>query len=477
MLGVKLRSDRVDTYDELGERGQPVYRVAPQILEVLRRQREYPDLAKHYAVPQANDNGTMVDWYAPEQGEVIPWSSATPEEQQSMQAQLVRAESVLKGIADQIRTEDATGDRRLFGALLHWVSFLPDHSYVYLVNQRAVVCFWGFLHAGADRSRNPLHFPEAVSQSAPSIPLVAEDVPVPLAPVASPAVPLAEPAPDSPPPAPWWKRWWMWLLLALLLLLLLFGLRSCLSPSALPKFALPDMTPSLPDFKVDVPRPDLPALATQTPGFSMPSLPTMGSMPSIGAPEGSVPLPDPASSVAATLPPANSDPVPAGATPATQAEAGPSAIPPPAVPNPPDAAVPPASIPSQSPGGSPGAGLTIPAGAKDGRADFLNGHWRAGAGIQDRATGAPLRLEYQFEKGEGHVVLRRHNGVECKAPTSASMANGALSLTNSSQAACSDGTAYELPKVECSSSARESAQCQGSYGDARFPMSMRQAHP
>lgn len=488
MLGVKLRSDRVDTYDELGERGQPVYRVAPQILEVLRRQLEHPDLAKHFAVPQANDDGTVVDWYAPEEGEVIPWSSATPEERQAMRSQILGVEKTLEGLAAKIRAKDASGDRRLLGALLHWVTYFPDFSYIYQVNQRAVVCFWGFLHAGADRSRNPLHIPDVVPEPVPPASPAVEPAITPAAPVMpSGPSPAAMPLANDPPRTPWWKRWWMWLLLALLLLLLLFGLRSCFMQPALPTLSLPSVTPTLPDLKVDPP--SVPNLASQASGLSLPSLPTFngsaggastGGLPA-GVPDtgrgGTAPLmpaaPEPGAGNASPVPPTVPD-IAAAPTPADDAQA---ALAPPLPSDNQAARALPSTLPATAPGSDPGAGLAIPAGAKDGRADFLNGHWRAGAGIQDRATGAPLRLEYQFEKGEGHVLVRRHNGVECKASTSASMAGGALSLTNSSQAACSDGTAYELPKVECKPNARESAHCQGSYGDVRFPISMRQANP
>ena len=52
----------------------------------------------------------------------------------------------------------------------------------------------------------------------------------------------------------------------------------------------------------------------------------------------------------------------------------------------------------------PGKSLQIPPAASNGQANFLNGKWKAGAGIQDKNTGKPLRLEYEFNKGKGQVT-------------------------------------------------------------------------
>lgn len=51
----------------------------------------------------------------------------------------------------------AQGDRTVFGKLLTCVVPFPDENFVYLVDGRPVLTFWGFIHAGAERSRQPLH--------------------------------------------------------------------------------------------------------------------------------------------------------------------------------------------------------------------------------------------------------------------------------------------------------------------------------
>ena len=53
MLGVKLRSEKIDQFDVLGERGQAIHLVASQILTVLKNKR--PDLLVNFAVPQPSE--------------------------------------------------------------------------------------------------------------------------------------------------------------------------------------------------------------------------------------------------------------------------------------------------------------------------------------------------------------------------------------------------------------------------------------
>ncbi|KAG1598156.1 hypothetical protein G6F46_014205 [Rhizopus delemar] len=128
-------------------------------------------------------------------------------------------------------------------------------------------------------------------------------------------------------------------------------------------------------------------------------------------------------------------------------------------------------------GAQPGAGapLAMPANLPDGNANFLNGNWRAGAGIQDARTGQPLRLEYQFNDGKGSVTVQRGDGVACSAPVTATMKSGSLGMSSSEQATCGDGSKYDMPQVACKPGAQSIADCSGTYGNDQFPLSMRQA--
>ncbi|WP_233234757.1 SrfA family protein [Bordetella sp. LUAb4] len=462
MLGVKLRSENIDQFDVLGERGQAVHLVASQILSVLKNKR--PDLLVNFAVPQPSENGARIDWYAPSQGAVIAWHAATSDEQAGA---LARLDSVRAGVAqlrESIESKGSGNDAALLARLLKWIVHHPDPSYVFLVGGQPVITFWGFQHAGMDRSVDPLHaLRSADVQAATPLRAAVADAG---AGTAWPGVTLRR---------PWWKRWqaWLALLLPLLALLaLLFGLRACM-PDLAAKLSLPAMgsetprEPALPDAglpmptlpKVAAPGADVPAGATLPAGGGAGAADKAGANPpEVAADPAATPSAHPTANPVAN-PGADPAPAPAGAPSPAAQDAGNRAN-----------ALPP-TLPDNK------EALQIPASTRDGKADFLNGNWRAGAGIQDRDTGEPLRLQYQFKNGEGQVTLNRHNGVQCTAPVSAAMNQGSLSIRNGAAAKCSDGGTYDMPLIQCKPGAKDIASCAGNYGDDQFPMSMRRAQP
>ncbi len=319
----------------------------------------------------------------------------------------------------------------MFAQLLPWITQHPDNSHIYLVNGKPVITFWGFVSAGASRDHTPLNSLSA----APSSP-------------AAPSAPGSPPAPLLPPATadkPWWRRWWLWLLPLLLLALLLLGLRACMPDKpALPVSATQPATPSLPNVTLS--------------GAAASVLPAAGQAPALATPLTR------AQHEALPAQPIASE---AASKSGTTADAAPQASP---------AAGQDKAVPPQAPNDSPAAQtdpLTLPEQAPDGRADFLNGDWRVRAGIQDRNTGEPLRLQYQFEQGQGHVTLKRHNGVSCQAPVGAAMSGGALLINNGAAARCSDGTSYEMPAIRCQPDANRTASCTGNYGAEQFPLTMR----
>lgn len=441
MQGALLRSGKSESFTALGETGQPVYRAALQLREAIRR--KHPAMADHLAVPQSDELGNKIDWYSAVQGDVIPWSAATEEERVPARQQLEALKQALNDLSGRFLASDPVeqqGDKAVFGKLLKRVIHFPDENFVYLVNGKPVLTFWGFEHNNADRERDPLRclYP-------PVAPL---DFTLP---PASAPVQLAEPAPVLLVRRPWWRRrWWLLPLLLLLLLLLLLGLRGCVPHLALPGAPV-----------VELPKVETPELTAATVNGGLNAPVVNGSGQSI------------AGSGAALAP---------GAPGPTDDKASPGVTPPPAdpvkeaeTPKPPSE-----TAKAGEPAGEPApakaapAPLSIPPGAANGVADFLNGHYRAGAGIQDRRTGNPLRLEYQFKDGKGEVTVRQPSGVSCSGPVSAAMNNGSLGITSGAQAACSDGSTYDMPKIECAKGAQSIAECTGGYGAEKFPMSMRQ---
>lgn len=220
MIGPLLRTGTLTDYHPVGAVGHPVYLAAAQLRAALAR-RLGPDLADSFAIPQRNEDGDTLDWYAPRPGPVVPWSAASPEERLSAQSQLMENRTRIDELARTMQA-DPDPERQVFARLLAHVFNFPDEDHVYLVDGRPVVTFWGFVR---DR--------EAVG----SDPLV--NLGRLAAPPTEWSLDLAdEPRQDrSPEPAP--RRglpWWIWfpLVLLALVLLLLFLLRGCVPDSSTP---------------------------------------------------------------------------------------------------------------------------------------------------------------------------------------------------------------------------------------------------
>lgn len=468
MRGALLRSGKSETFTALGETGQPVYRAALQLREAIRRKDA--NLVEHLAIPQSDELGNQIDWYSDIPGDVIPWTSATEEERAPARQQLERLKAALDDLSARFLGSDPAdqqGDKAVFGKLLKRVIYFPDESFVYLVNGKPVLTFWGFQHADADRSLEPLHCLYPRSEPEPSAPLI----PTPAA-AATVAAPLAAVAVEPVPAVtrPWWRRWWwLWpLLLLLLTLLLLSLLRGCMPTTRLPNLPqlnLPAIsTPELPSGSLPGGELGLNGGAGVGGSGSAPGLPEGNGGSS--APESAGPGNEPESSEA----PADEPPAPPALEAEPEAEPAQPADEPQAEPSQPSEQPQPPQLPQD-----PQEPLSIPEQAGNGPADFLNGDWRAGAGIQDRRTGKPLRLQYRFDDGKGEVTVRRPDGVDCSGPVTAAMNNGSLAIDSHGQAACADGSNYDMPQVTCAKGAQSIADCTGSYGDERFPMSMRRA--
>jgi hypothetical protein len=138
---------------------------------------------------------------------------------------------------------------------------------------------------------------------------------------------------------------------------------------------------------------------------------------------------------------------------------------------------------SQTPGpgasGQLGNPMLIPDSAlNSGSTRFLEGSWSAGAGIQDAATGKPVRLEYDFSQGngQGRVTVKRGDGVQCTGSVGAQMQGRSVQINDRGTAKCTDGSTMALPKVTCTPGAGNQAACQGQYDNGTsFPVSMRHA--
>jgi hypothetical protein len=454
MRGALLRSGKSGSFIALGETGQPVYRAALQLREAIRRKN--PELVDHLAIPQSDELGNQIDWYSGLDGDVIPWSSATEEERAPARRQLEALKTALEELSQRFLVTDSgeqqQGDKAVFGKLLKRVIHFPDENFVYLVQGKPVLTFWGFEHAGTG-NRDPLH---CLYQVPPAftLPPVVEAAPV----VAPPVVPVIA--------RPWWRRWWWWLLLLPLLLLLLWlllGLRGCVP---IPLVAVDLLPEGVVPVERQLEEPQLTGHATTLNG-----VPVTGTV--VGSTTGTGTAVTGTHDVEAPAVEGNeADAAPADLAkdPAKDPAAEAPTAPPENKTAPPDITSPEAE---KSAAAKPGPPLSIPPDAADGAAKFLDGQFRAGAGIQDRRTGKPLRLEYQLKDGKGEVTVHQADGTKCSGPVSATMKGGSLAIDSQGQAVCGDGSTYDMPKVNCRKGATTVADCTGGYGKEQFPMSMR----
>lgn len=222
MSGALLRSGSLREFFALGAVGYPVYQSATQ-LRVAMRSQIGVEVADTFAIPKRNESGDRIDWYAPFDGLVVPWTSATEDERAgALQALQAMRERVLS--AGQRLQAESDSERQVFGRLLQHVMTFPDDQHVYLVDGKPVLTFWGFRRHDAPGVVDSLALLAASEKKV---------APVNVEPAA--AIETAQ--------GRRWP-WWLWLLLLLLLLIpLLFWYRSC---SELPTLGSPIIEPTKP---------------------------------------------------------------------------------------------------------------------------------------------------------------------------------------------------------------------------------------
>jgi hypothetical protein len=129
-----------------------------------------------------------------------------------------------------------------------------------------------------------------------------------------------------------------------------------------------------------------------------------------------------------------------------------------------DQASTPAGLPALPPAGASGERgkpLAIPADARPGPADFMQGVWRSRSGLV--LNGKPAEEFYRFGKdGQGDVTLRTRDGsTQCSGPAQAVVGpDKRLSFHEASQLACSDGSTVSGAITECQAGSGP-AVCEG----------------
>ena len=435
-----LRSGNLDAVLALGENGQPVFASALQIRETLRLRRQSA-LANCLAIPQTNERGDRLDWYSPFPGKVKSWMGASDYERRQALQHLTACQQDLQEISARAR-DAANPAMRLFGALLGKSLQFPNQQYVYLVNGKPVITFWGFVDA-QERNRDDALacLRDSLEESLPTV--LVEPPPEPVAVAAAP-----EPEPVVTPE--------------------------------------PEVTePTVSDVPVQAPEP-LPVAAVRRRPFRLWYLiPTLAVA---AAAATAVILHMPKSEPVTTAQPvAQNSPAPApviaSKPPAVVASAEKLSA---TLPQKPAAVVANAATATASAPSSTLSNVVVPAvpakpedlvvtpdAVRDGQVQVIDGRWRVEIDQVKTPTGKPPVMRFQFKNGKGNVQINQGN-TTCKADVTAAMTSaGNLVIESRFTARCADKSRYRMPLLVCHSSIGAAA-CEAQYsGDRTYPITIK----
>ncbi len=404
-------------------------------LKAAITQRLGPEHAACFARPDRDPRDDTVRWVADVPGPARRWTELAPDEQARLALAMEAMRAEFRGYIAELRAAPpnpgALGTTpQAFAAMLEQALHIPGPEHLHVVGEQPVFSFWGFHQADA-RGIEGLSL-----QPAPAA-----------------AAATAMPPPVAVAPVPWWRRWW-WLL-ALLLLLLLLAL-ALLGPwGCAEKIGLVPPGPTQ-DKPVD-PKPGEPpatGVVPVVPGTVGPGVIVPGGPGATGpGATGNVTPSDPSKPEPPKMEPPKPEP------PTTE----PPKPEPPKPPESPEPPKPPEPPPQQQQPPPPPKPMEIPPDAA-GRGDvgFLDGQWKSRKGLVDQQDGKPLEQFYRFdEKGKGETVVRRADGVECKAPAEARFDGGKLTVEEKGSPTCPDGRSYGSSRTECERTATGATVCRG----------------
>lgn len=450
-----LRSGNLDAVLALGENGQPIYLSALQLREALRL-RKQQKLADCLAIPQANERGDRLDWYSPFNGRVKTWLNASESERRQALAELESYQQTLTAMSQRALSADKPA-LKLFGALLSKAFQFPDRQYVYLVNGRPVITFWGFVDLDKRSRSDVLDCLRSSLQPEPAPvidePLISAPVPE-IVPVAAPPKPEPEPAPlpvapaasvsayqainelsdeeepvAAPQPAPEkapvkGSRRLLWIAAPLGL-----AIAAALAYSFWPQ----------------QPAPQPVAAAPEKPTEKLPEMKPLVIIPAATQAQ--------AVALAKTLPLGNASVVSESTPQAPAAAEAPAASPTPVAKD----------------------ALVMPPDAiRVGSTKFLDGNWRASVQLSNMPGFKAPTLRYQFRNGKGTATIVQGDGTRCKADTTAGlMSSGNLIINSRYTARCANGSRYKMPQLVCKQG-DGAAVCEAQFGsDVTYPMTIK----
>ncbi|MDR3434944.1 MAG: SrfA family protein [Rouxiella aceris] len=433
MAKLFLRSGSLDDLLALGENGQAVYASALQLRETLRL-RKKQHIADCLAIPQPNEQGDRLDWYAPVEGKVTSWATSSHSERQQALRQLEACQAEISQIVTRAQASEKSS-QKLFGALLSKAIQFPDQNYVYLVGGQPVITFWGFVKLDKKSRDNalealrpmqeemePIRPRSKIELSAPLIsrPVVAEK---PAKKAMEPETANSEAGPVTPTTQPSRRGRALWLLPAAALVIALVSVVALHSYTSEPKLAEAKQAPQAILENSD-------KVKTPAPLAVLPSPPV--------APSPALPVAQ-AAVIATEEKPVVLAPAPAPVTIAKNA-------------------------------------LVLPADeVKIGSIKFLDGNWRVTVDSKDPLFGKPPMFKYQIKDGVGFAKITYSSGVNCRVPVTAGlMKSGNLVINTKSKARCSDDSRYQMPQIICSQDATGAAVCNGRFNnDSVYPMTIK----
>lgn len=444
MAKTLLRSGNLDDFQAVGGGGQAVFESALQIREALRL-RKQQSIVDCLAIPQVNDEGDRVDWYSPTEGVVTSWKAADEDARfralRLLESTLSSVESLSKKSLQSPKTA-----QQLFGSLLSKAFQFPGENFLFLVDGKPVITFWGFVNLNENAREDILDC------------LRASLLPVPM------PAPVIEPEPE-PEPAP-----------AIIFekadepLVAAPATVHITADDLYEAHPAPVMTASEPE-----PEPAPAIVAAKKRRVALWALPVAAVVvAAVAAPllwPKQAPTAEPVKAVAvapvaiAPKPVAAVEPLPlnlplhqaevAAVKAAEPVEAEPVVI---------------TAIPKDA--------MVMEAGqVKSGSTRFLNGSWRAMLEVTDPITGKPPYVRYQIQNNKGTARVVHGKNVVCRATVFSGLhSNGELMIKTRGNARCADGSRYPMPEITCKAGTNDVAECSARY-DAKtvVPLTFRKA--
>ncbi|EMG9277097.1 TPA: SrfA family protein [Enterobacter cloacae] len=446
MAKTLLRSGNLDDFQAVGGGGQAVFESALQIREALRLRKQQA-IVDCLAIPQVNDGGDRVDWYSPVEGSVTSWKTANEDVRfralRYLENTLASVESLSKKCLQSPKTA-----QQLFGSLLSKAFQFPGENFLYLVDGKPVIAFWGFVNLNENARDDVL---DCLRES-----LIPEPAPV----VIEEPEPEPEPTPavtfehaDEPLIAP--------------ATVVRITPEDLYEPEPAPVVAPPveEPAPAPVVKKRRVPLWSLPVAAVIVAAIAAPLL-WPKQAPSAEPAPAAAPAPQP---VAIAPKPIKAVEPLAMNLPLHQAEVVESKAKEPD-PAPVSAPVVIAAIPKDA--------MVMEAGqVKAGSTRFLNGTWRAILDVKDPVTGKPPSLRYQIQNNKGFARVVHGDNVVCRVEVFSGLhSNGELMIKSRGNARCTDGSRYPMPEVSCKAGTSDVAECNARY-DAKtvVPLTFKKA--